>query len=512
MSIILDQSSPKLDVHSKIRMFPHQQALAHKLMDMEMQPKKSTFIGVLKDPPGSGKSFPLLALILHEKRTFGQTQNLLVIPHNIHEQWLTYISEFSDELNAKSLMYYGDVTSLFYDRRLLYEYDILITTSTFYPMVTTTVNDIGAWFSRVIIDEIDSISFFTTVKVPSQSVWLVSATAELTRNGAYMENAMQNTITCDPMFIKKSINLPPPIVEHHTCFNEYVQILQHDVVKDIKSVYACDFSQFRFEYLRNEKINSPKDLLSATFRDHCLGLHSVMDSIEKLQQGSTIHVSLVESLRLAVEKKEKFTEAIENIINLMARKKCPMCCDNFADKEKRIITPCCSTMFCSECMDKMKLLTDKCPRCYTELPDELSVDENQVIPVPVKSALPDKMEEFETILGKEINRDNFRILIFSDFTGTFLEVQKILKKYNLKHAEIEGNQYTMTKAIKYYKTGRRPILLVDSMAYGSGVNLEITTAVIVIHKTEREHQIVGRAQRLGRMEQLHVHHLLYPGE
>src|SRR6478609_2854219 len=224
--IVLDTSSPKLDVHAKIRLFPHQQSMVAKMIEMESTPRKNTFIGVLKDPPGSGKSFPLLALMLYEKRQFGRTQNLLVIPHNIHKQWLKYIEDFSDELQAMSLMYHGDITSLFYDARPLFEYDIIITTSTFYDMVTSTVRDIGAFFNRVVLDEIDSIAFFTMAQVPAQSVWLVSASAELTKSGVYMEYAKRNGIVCDPLFIKRSINLPPAIVEHHTCHNEYVDILK----------------------------------------------------------------------------------------------------------------------------------------------------------------------------------------------------------------------------------------------------------------------------------------------
>ena len=538
--IVLDTSSPKLDVHAKIRLFPHQQSMVAKMIEMESTPRKNTFIGVLKDPPGSGKSFPLLALMLYEKRQFGRTQNLLVIPHNIHKQWLKYIEDFSDELQAMSLMYHGDITSLFYDARPLFEYDIIITTSTFYDMVTSTVSQIGAWFNRVVLDEIDSIAFFTMAQVPAQSVWLVSASAELTKSGVYMEYAKRNGIVCDPLFIKRSINLPPAIVEHHTCHNEYVDILKKVLEKDkMKSVYAVDYSPFRFEYLRNEDvITNPKQLLSATFRDACLALHATIDLVKTLEKGAKYQSYLPEILGKKINKKNALEKTVNNIIATMGRSKCPMCCDDYAaqrpgdsEPRKRVVTKCCGLLLHKDCMKTWVNKVARCPRCCVEFDDKekegglqtglsekekeeeyVLPDEEPVEPLPTPSPLKDKIPEFRAILEKECARDNFRILVFSEMTGTFLKITPILKEKDLKYSEIEGNQYTMDRAMTEYKSGKKPILLVDAQSYGSGMSMPETSCVIVCHRSERELQVVGRAQRLGRVDQLHVHHLVYPGE
>jgi SNF2 family DNA or RNA helicase len=543
--IILDTSSPKMDVHSNIRLFPHQQALVAKMIEMESSRHKETLIGVLKDPPGSGKSFALLALMLYEKRQFGRTQNLLVIPHNIHKQWLKYIEDFSNELNATSLMYYGDVTSLFYDSRILFEYDIIITTSTFYDMITSTVTSIGAWFSRVIFDEIDSISFFTKAQIPSQSVWLVSASAELTKSGVYMEYAKRNGIICDPLFIKRSINLPPTIIEHHNCHNEYVDILQTGDILDkekMKSVHAVDFSPFKFEYLPNEDaISNPKQLLSALFRDNCLALHSTIDLIKTLEKGATYQSYLPEIFGKKINKKNALEKSIAKILSVLARSKCAICCDDYLPPSTvvprlRAVTKCCGTLFHKDCIISWLKKIPRCPKCCIEYVNKNKSDNSKndnnnndnsnndkdndnLLPdfEPVKAGSisnisQDKMDEFGNILDKECARDNFRILIFSDMSGTFLKVIQVLKKKELDYTEIEGNQYTMDRAMNEYKSGKKPILLVDAQSYGAGMNMEMTTAVIIMHKTERESQIIGRAQRLGRTDQLHVHHLIYNNE
>ncbi len=517
MSVILDHTSPKLNVHSNIPLFPHQQALVAQMIKLEKQPRRETSIYVLKDPPGSGKSFPLLAMMLYEKRQFQRTQNLLVIPMNIHQQWLDYIKNFSEELHVKSLMYYGDVNALFYDARALFMYDIIITTATFYPMVTDTVRQIGAWFNRVILDEIDSIAFFTETAVPAQIVWLVSASAEMTKSGIYREFAKRNSITCDPLFIKRSINLPPPRLEYHECYNEYVELLQKGVLQNLKPLYGLDFTSYKFEYLRNEHIVNAKQLLSAVFRDNCLALHGTIEGIKSLEVGAKFQQYLVDSYQQKLQKKAELEEQIKNIITILDRRKCPMCCDNYAEKGDRVKTECCATLLCRECITKWVSTTSNCPVCYKKLTiNNLVVDTEPVSPVPPRKEINDKMEEFEEILKKEIQRENYRVLIFSDFTGTFLKIQKVLEKYkserSLAFSEIEGNQIKIDHNLRAYKEGRKPVLLVNSQSFGAGMNLEETTAVIILHKTEREAQVVGRAQRLGRKDILHVHHIVYKNE
>lgn len=516
---VLDATSPKIDVHSNIRLFPHQQALVAKMIAMESAPRTDTLFGVLKDPPGTGKSYPLLALMLYEKRQFKRTQNLLVIPHNIHQQWLKYIKDFSSELEVMSLMYYGDITALFHDARALFEYDILITTSTFYDMVTSTVRDINAYFNRVILDEIDSISFFTMSQIPAQSVWLVSASAELTKTGAYAQNVKKNGIMCDPLFIRRSINLPPPKVEHHTCYNEYVSILSQGVLgkDDLNSVYALNFAHFRFAYLRNEDtVTNSQQLLSAMFRDSALALFSNIDSIKSLERGAKYQTYLPPVLAKKFDEKGRLENTLNNIVSLIAGKKCPLCADSYDTLLRRVTTKCCSTMFHLDCLKTWLLKTcpGQCPTCCSDCSEQDGFTDStqDIVSSPVACGLNDKMEEFKMILENEVSRPDFRILIFSDMTGTFLKVCPILKEREIQYAEIEGNQYTMDRAMADYKSGKKPVLLVDAQSYGAGMNMEMTSAVIIMHKTEREPQVIGRAQRLGRKDELHVHHLLYSCE
>lgn len=521
MNCVLTEKSPKLDVYADIPLFPHQKALVHQLVEMETIPRKETFIGVMNDPPGAGKSFPLLALILHEKRMIGKTQNLLVIPHNIHEQWLEYIKTFSKELTVKSLMYYGDVNALLFDARVLFEYDILVTTSSFYPMITDTIKNINAWFNRVIIDEIDSLSFFTNVKIPSQCVWLVSATALSTKSGAYKEQTKKNIVQCDPLFIKKSINLPSPLLDTHSCNNDYVEILYDDILSENAPMFAVDYSFYKFEYVKNQGITSAKDLLSSVYKNFVLEILSLNDSVIKLERDVKYQTNLEKELAIKKGKIITNTEKIAKILEKTKDKMCAMCGDYFFnaktssvphDLENKYTTKCCSGVFCKNCLEKWIEKIGKCPKCLQDIKiDHIQVLTEKTLEI-VKSPKNDKIAEFQNILEQESSKENFRILIFSDYIGSFTSIYEILKTKNLKYAEIEGNQITMQNAIRDYISGERPVLLVESQQYGAGMNLEITTALVIMHKTSRESQIIGRAQRLGRKDRLSIHHLVYPQE
>lgn len=296
---------------------------------------------------------------------------------------------------------------------------------------------------------------------------------------------------------------------------------------------AMDFTTFKFSYLRNEDvILTAKDLLSAKFRDSCLALHSTSESIKTLEKGAKYQSYLPKFLAEKVEMEEKLRALIERILSLTGRKKCAMCVEDFAKKEEMIVfehgerkevtkerervkTKCCRTLFCTPCLNSWVEKTPWCPKCSStieHLAKDVDVDVDTVEPESANVGLLDKMEEFEKVLDKEVARENSRVLIFSDMSGTFIEVQNILKKKGILFAEIEGNQYTMDRAMADFKSGKRPVLLVDAQSYGAGMNMEMTSAVIIMHKTERENQIIGRAQRLGRTDRLYVHHLVYPGE
>jgi SNF2 family DNA or RNA helicase len=117
----------------------------------------------------------------------------------------------------------------------------------------------------------------------------------------------------------------------------------------------------------------------------------------------------------------------------------------------------------------------------------------------------------------EINNENpiKKYLIFTEYESALnSKITNILDKWGLTYGRIRGTSATITKMIQDYKTGNINTLLINSKYFGSGINLENTTDIIIIHKMQSdiEMQVIGRAQRYGRIGNLRVWKLYYLNE
>ena len=124
----------------------------------------------------------------------------------------------------------------------------------------------------------------------------------------------------------------------------------------------------------------------------------------------------------------------------------------------------------------------------------------------------DKDFVFFEIIKCIVQKGPFKLLIFSDFSGTFNMINKYLQDNNFYFEYLEGSAKKIETVISDYKLGNCNILLINSLAYGAGLNLENTTDIILLHHSSRKEQFIGRAQRIGRTCTLNVHELLYSSE
>ena len=128
-----------------------------------------------------------------------------------------------------------------------------------------------------------------------------------------------------------------------------------------------------------------------------------------------------------------------------------------------------------------------------------------------------KYDNMDKIL--ELNNENpiKKYLIFTEYESTLnTKITSILDKWNLKYDRIRGSSSTINKQLEKYKNpnGETNVLLVNSKFFGSGMNLENTSDIIIMHKMQGdiEMQAIGRAQRFGREGELRVWKLYYQNE
>ena len=130
-------------------------------------------------------------------------------------------------------------------------------------------------------------------------------------------------------------------------------------------------------------------------------------------------------------------------------------------------------------------------------------------------AAPDKVAALEALLGQRGAGTGSRVIVFSDYDDSFKPVVAMLRRTGTRHVELDGgNVRALDEAQLAFVSGRAPVLLVNSAFYGAGMNLECASDVVFMHSmaAATEKQVVGRAQRPGRVGRLRVWQLLYANE
>ena len=204
--------------------------------------------------------------------------------------------------------------------------------------------------------------------------------------------------------------------------------------------------------------------------------------------------------------------------------KCMICDIEIELVEKQYYGDCCKKIVCKECVDEWynKLLKSECPICknnFTTFYDFKNQKEHEEKIENLKKGFKyiqksklDFVDYF--ILTKIINNDS-KIIIFSDYINSFIDIKKMFDEYQIKYIELDGGNIEMiNKNIEEYKNGKTNVLMCNSSLYGCGMNMEFATDILFFHKMNSvmEKQIIGRCQRYGRKSVLNVWYLLHENE
>jgi hypothetical protein len=227
---------------------------------------------------------------------------------------------------------------------------------------------------------------------------------------------------------------------------------------------------------------------------------------------------------------------------------CPICYDDFTNPA---ITPCCSNKFCLNCIAAALNSRAICPMCKSELDiNKLLIisDKTKEEIASVHAANTEKKKSKQTAITLNSNTYEARLeelktnapqlskyenmdcifaltkenlirkyLIFTEYENTLnSKITSILDKYGLTYARIRGTSASITNMVETYRKSDNQInvLLINSKYFGSGLNLENTSDIIILHKmhADIEMQVIGRAHRYGRKESLRVWKLYYQNE
>lgn len=490
--------------------------------------------------------------------------NLIVIPHNLVSQWTHYIKKFSSSLKCMVVSKNKHVDAI--NDRPQEEFtanDIVIVTASFYPSLGQYINSKGFKMRRVIFDEVDNMNLPSCMHIESKFYWFITASygnllsprgfttllghrtiwhAQGLRNSGFIKDLFvdlaQNlkldmvktlVVKTSDAYVKQSVMLPEVQNAYIKCQTPLIiHTLSGFVNRDvIQSLNAGDV-ETAIRLINPNHVTSEANIIALQIEKLQRELHNTNVRIEFNQnlQYDDEDDKQQELDRLAT-KRDEIAKKIQGIQDRI--KDADACCICYEDFKKRVIAPCCSNSFCFVCVNMWLARQESCPLCKQKLlpRDVMVVDDPERPPAAAEDATTaagpneedvnesfDKLKNLEIMLRTHLSGSNRKIIVFSAYETTFARVSELLKSMDIKYNYLKGNDSQLNAIIRNYKSGELKVLLANTRHYGSGLNLENTTDVIMFHKMDSmmEKQVIGRAQRYGRATPLKVWYLLYENE
>jgi hypothetical protein len=212
-------------------------------------------------------------IYISANNTENNNTNIIVVPQNIYSQWILSIEKFSKNLTYNKFITYDNIISLYTKPDLLSNTDIIITTSSYYHIIATTLVSLNIKINRVFFDEIDSISNIISTKINANFIWFVSASFNVNYLGYYgnkINDIDLNNITCkcETEFIDENIYLEKPLKTYYLCKNIYIDnILEYVVSKnELKNLNAMDYTLNNKDFEQN-KVKNEKELIDLILKN-----------------------------------------------------------------------------------------------------------------------------------------------------------------------------------------------------------------------------------------------------
>ncbi len=583
-----------------INLKDHQLAIIKKCEDIEIM--NICNIGIMSDKPGTGKTYAILGYILYNKLKYNiNYTNIIIVPQNIIIQWTNSINMFSNGLlSYKRLTEYSDILNLYYDVNTLSKYDIIITTSLYYNMISTTLKSNKIKINRIFFDEIDSISSFLTTELDTDFAWFISASFTYDKMGIYKNRIEKDLLTyitckCNNTFIDNCMNLPPYNIYKIICKNKYLDSIFNGMLSkdEYKVLNAMDFSKLKKKYC-NQIARNEKEALDYLVKDMLEIIDTEKLRIEDLTKQINCKndyddEKITKILKEQLQKSTEILEQNEYKLNLLRNRLtefnyCQLCYGEFDGI--KMLSKCCKNIVCSQCTNNwfevmkktnciwcnttnikiedyviikednkdnicrlcnhiynnendkysaecckidscincikewyQKLLQHKCMHCNKEdIIFEDFMNEEMRLNIKMtnntKTTNKTKMEYMDYFIRTKIS-ENAKVIICSSYIQIFNDIKNMLQGYNINYKELDdGNIDSIYSSINEYTNGNTNVLLMNSNLFGCGLNLQCTNDIIFLHKTEPdlEKQIIGRAQRKGRTNNLNVWYLLHKNE
>jgi hypothetical protein len=385
------------------------------------------------------------------------------------------------------------------------ETDVAIISNTVYKKIVS----MGYIWRRFIYDETDSYLFQGMSFLHSSFTWFVTATWEelyrFTRGSLSVRhvNTLRRILAGVPLpqlVVCVPSQLGLPIIEEHN------HLCRRAV--SIASAVAGYIEPDVMMQIETGDIHGAIQALGGDASTTNI-VDLVRTRLERSLQEANLRIQLNRNREVWCLRAEQLQRDIglvnDRFQSILTDEQCSVCMESFSNP---ILTPC-HHVFCLQCIVPWFEHQHTCPQCRTPLrPDQVTTlcsrkHEETLEHKPVTHTTYTRMEHLERLLSQR--SPDQRILIFSEHDVSLDTIQSVL--HNQPYGVVRGHSSSRAMSIEQFKSGERPILLLNSRMNGAGIDLPETTDIILFHPMHHtlETQAIGRGQRLGRTSTLHVH-------
>jgi len=535
----------------KINLFPHQLASIYKMENLEETKMietenyiKHTKMGVNSDLTGFGKTLAIIGLIIRDKmewdlefpHTFESVvsdsrglvktyitkrfdklnPNLILVSQSIIGQWENELKK--SNLKFTSIISTKDVEKLSVED--MENVDVILVSPSFYNKIAVIYSKF-AW-KRFIFDEPGNLRIANMQPVQAGFYWFITATPLSIYNnhknckGSFMRdlfyfNNFNNdneiflrdiTIQNEEEFVRESFEMPATEFLQHFCHQPIMNVISHFVSETVKTMIDAGNIEGAIITLGGSKTSNLVELIKTNKQTE---LALVNEKIATCDDGR---------IQLYIEKKELLLRQISSIderFQNMLSEDCLICCERF---ENPVLEPNCQNLFCGECLLKWLQQKNSCPtcRCRVNPCDLIYVETNEgaVEESEHKYTKEIRMTKVQKVIEIITNKKDGKFLVFSEYDNTFYPMCDALREHKISFIEMKGSSKNREKHIDLFKSGKIPVLFLNSNFNGAGLNLTESTDIILCHRMSdsQKTQIIGRANRIGRTQKLTVHQLL----
>jgi superfamily II DNA or RNA helicase len=393
-------------------------------------------------------------------------------------------------------------------------------------------NIINNW-RRVIIDEAHDIINQLKVHINYNYLWMISGTYEDLLKKVYnTNNSLIYTNTAKELmndefinlmliknnnnFIKNSFKIPEPIEKYYLCkLPNNINVIKNFITDSIlDKINANDITGAIKELGgKNENENDIIDLVSKELKRELFNKEAERDYITNLDILPEQKATKLKAINIEIENQEEKIKNLTERISYISSKTCSICMELITNP----ILIECTHIFCGGCLIKWLKNNNNCPYCRATInsTDKLiAIDNNS------NNNNNNQIENNNEILSKEDTllkiikeKPEGRFLIFSKNENSFEKIKTELNKNNKTFELLKGTTSHMINVLDKFKSGEINIILLNTQYAGSGIDISCASDVIIFHNMGIDkQQAIGRAQRVGRKDELYIHNLYYEHE